>query len=281
MSKFVRGLKLMGGSLKNIWKGSKTGKGLIIITALLMIGGCSGEESYTPEQYDEMVSGYEQQIEDLEKEVNEQKGYVKNWKSKVNDLEAKTKDYLELDDNEKEIVDAKIVEVNQATEEQIAAEKAQKEAEEQAKKEEEERKKAEEEAVRKAEEERKAQEEAERKAAEAPYNEAVVYLKGQSLQTGGDFNITRDGNTIYIECVTQGSTSVSDLKDLGLDDATIVEMTSYQNVRDAADFLATTSQSEVRSKYASDINTVVSVKIAGEECYRVNGNGIVLYDILK
>lgn len=281
MSKFVRGLKLMGGSLKNIWKGSKTGKGLIIITALLMIGGCSGEESYTPEQYDELVSGYEQQIEDLEKEVNEQKGYVKNWKGKVNDLETKTKDYLELDDNEKEIVDAKIVEVNQATEEQIAAEKAQKEAEEKAKKEEEERKKAEEEAARKAEEERKAQEEAEKRAAEAPYIEAVVYLKNQSSQAGGNFNITRDGNTIYIESVTSGSTSVSDLKDLGLDDATIVEMASYQNVRDSAQFLASTSQSEVRSKYASDINVVVSVKIAGEECYRVNGNGTVLYDILK
>ena len=191
MSKFVRGLKLMGGSLKNIWKGSKTGKGLIIITALLMIGGCSGEESYTPEQYDELVSGYEQQIEDLEKEVNEQKGYVKNWKGKVNDLEAKTKDYLELDDNEKEIVDAKIVEVNQATEEQIAAEKAQKEAEEKAKKEEEERKKAEEEAARKAEEERKAQEEAERKAAE---EEAKRQAEAQKYETGLTWEqIAREG----------------------------------------------------------------------------------------
>ena len=281
MSKFVRGLRLIGGNLKNIWKGNKTGKGLIIFTALLMIGGCSGEESYTPEQYDEMVSGYEQQIEDLEKEVDEQKEYTKNWKDKANDLKSKTKDYLELDDNEKEIVDDKIVEVNKSTEEQIAAEKAQKEAEEQARKEEEERKKAEEEAARKAEEERKAQEEAEKKEAEAPYDEAVVFIKNQAAQSGGVFNITRDGNTIYIECITPGSTSVSDLKDLGLDDATIVEMTSYQNVRDAADFLATTSQSEVRSIYASDINIVVSIEIAGEECYRVDGNGTVLYDLLK
>lgn len=168
MSKFVRGLKLIGGNLKNIWKGNKTGKGLIIFTALLMIGGCSGEESYTPEQYDEMVSGYEQQIEDLEKEVDEQKGYVKNWKDKINDLESKTKDYLDLDDNEKEIVDAKIVEVNKATEEQIAAEKAQKEAEEEA------RRQAEEEAKKQAEEEerlRKEEEERQRAEEEAKKQE--------------------------------------------------------------------------------------------------------------
>ena len=281
MSKFVRGLKSIGGNLKNIWKGNKTGKGLIIITALLMVGGCSGEESYTPEQYNELVSGYEQQIKDLEKEVNKQKDKANDLESENKDLKSKTKDYLELDDNEKVIVDDKIVEVNKATEEQIAAEKAQKEAEEQARKEEEERKKAEEEAARKAEEERKAQEEAERKAAEAPYDEAVVFIKNQAAQSGGVFNITRDGNTIYIECVTNSSTSASDLKNLGLDDETIVEMTGYQNVRDSAEFLASTSQSEVRSKYASDINIVVSIKIAGEECYRVDGNGTVLYDILK
>ena len=256
MSKFVRGLKLIGGNLKNIWKGNKTGKGLIIITALLMIGGCSGKESSTPEQYDKIVSGYEQQIEDLEKELDRKQSTIKGLRE-------------DLDELKKE------------EEEQIAAEKVQKEAEEQARKEEEERKKAEEEAARKAEEERKAQEEAEKKAAEAPYDEAVVFLKNQAAQSGGVFNITRDGNTIYMECVTNSSTSASDLKNLGLDNETIVEMTSYQNVRDAADFLATTSQSEVRSKYASDINIVVSIKIAGEECYKVDGNGTVLYDILK
>lgn len=257
MSKFARGLKLIGGNLKNIWKGNKTGKGLIIITALLMVGGCSGGESSTPEQYDRIVSGYEQQIEDLEKELDRKQSTIKGLREDLDELK------------------------KEEGEEQIAAEKAQKEAEEQARKEEEERKKAEEEAARKAEEERKAQEEAGKKAAEAPYDEAVVFIKNQAAQSGGVFNITRDGNTIYIECITPGSTSVSDLKDLGLDDATIVEMVSYQNVRDAADFLATTSQSEVRSKYASDINIVVSIKIAGEECYRVDGNGTVLYDILK
>ena len=191
MSKFVRGLKLIGGNLKNIWKGNKTGKGLIIITALLMVGGCSGEESYTPEQYNELVSGYEQQIKDLEKEVNKQKDKANDLESENKDLKSKTKDYLELDDNEKEIVDAKIVEVNKATEEQIAAEKAQKEAEEQARKEEEERKKAEEEAARKAEEERKAQEEAERKAAE---EEAKRQAEAQKYETGLTWEqIAREG----------------------------------------------------------------------------------------
>ena len=86
MSKFARGLKLIGGNLKNIWKGNKTGKGLIIITALLMVGGCSGEESSTPEQYDRIVSGYEQQIEDLEKELDRKQSTIKGLREDLDEL---------------------------------------------------------------------------------------------------------------------------------------------------------------------------------------------------
>ena len=80
-------------------------------------------------------------------EYNTMKKIIKNVKKKLEIAQA----YLELDDTEKEIVDIKIDEVNKATEEQLAQEKAQKEAEEAAKKQ------AEEEAKRKAEEEEERQ----------------------------------------------------------------------------------------------------------------------------
>lgn len=112
--------------------------------------------------------------EELNSKYEEQVQYTENWKEKSEELQSENnelskqvkiaKEYLELDENEKALVDAKIEEVNKATEEQLAQEKAQKEAEEKAKKEAEEeakRKAEEEEKVRKEEEERqKAEEEA-------------------------------------------------------------------------------------------------------------------------
>ena len=98
--------------------------------------GC-GEETVSKAKYDEVVKSNEQLVENNENLVKDKQ-----------ELQAKidsAKEYLELDENEKALVDAKIVEVNQATEEQLAQEKAQKEAEEKAKKE------AEEEAKRQAE----------------------------------------------------------------------------------------------------------------------------------
>ena len=128
---------------------------------------------------DELNSKYEKQIQ-----------YTENWKEKSEYLQDKNnelneqvkiaKEYLELDENEKKLVDAKIDEVNKATEEQLAQEKAQKEAEEAA------RKQAEEEAKRKAEEEEKARkEEEERQKAEA---EAHKYETGLTWE-----QIAREG----------------------------------------------------------------------------------------
>lgn len=106
--------------------------------------------------------------EDYNKVVEEKETLVKNNKDLVKDkqeLQAKidsAKDYFELDENEKVLVDQKIEEVNNATEEQKEAEKKAKEEEERAKKEAEEkaeaeRKAAEEEANRQAEEEQRKQ----------------------------------------------------------------------------------------------------------------------------
>ena len=109
---------------------------LVGVTLCGGLFGC-GEETVSKAKYDEVVKSNEQLVENNENLVKDKQ-----------ELQAKidsAKDYFELDENEKEIVDAKIVEVNQATEEQLAQEKAQKEAEEKAKKE------AEEEAKRQAE----------------------------------------------------------------------------------------------------------------------------------
>ena len=69
--------------------------------------------------------------EDYNKVIEEKETLVKNNKDLVKDkqeLQAKidsAKNYFELDENEKEIVDAKIEEVNNATEEQLAEEQHQ------------------------------------------------------------------------------------------------------------------------------------------------------------
>ena len=109
---------------------------LVGVTLCGGLFGC-GEETVSKAKYDEVVKSNEQLVENNENLVKDKQ-----------ELQAKidsAKDYLELDPAEKELVDAKIVEVNQATEDQLAQEKAQKEAEEKAKKE------AEEEAKRQAE----------------------------------------------------------------------------------------------------------------------------------
>lgn len=109
---------------------------LVGVTLCGGLFGC-GEETVSKAKYDEVVKSNEQLVENNENLVKDKQ-----------ELQAKidsAKDYFELDENEKEIVDAKIVEVNQATEDQLAQEKAQKEAEEEAKRQ------AEEEAKRQAE----------------------------------------------------------------------------------------------------------------------------------
>ena len=144
---------------------------LLGITLVGGLVGC-GEKTVSKVEYDKVVESNEQLTEN-NKELIEDKQELQNELDKA-------KDYLELDPTEKELVDAKIVEVNQATEDQLAQEKAQKEAEESTKKQ------AEEEAKRKAEEEEKARkEEEERQKAEA---EAHKYETGLTWE-----QIAREG----------------------------------------------------------------------------------------
>ena len=128
---------------------------------------------------DELNSKYEKQIQ-YTKNWREKSEYLQDKNNELNEQVKIAKEYLELDENEKKLVDIKIDEVNKATEEQLAQEKAQKEAEEAAKKQ------AEEEAKRKAEEEEKARkEEEERQKAEA---EAHKYETGLTWE-----QIAREG----------------------------------------------------------------------------------------
>lgn len=131
----------------------------------VMVLGCGCGVSQ--DEYDKLEKEnitLQEENEKLSSELDKQKSTSKSYKEAEEKIKEQCSEYLSLNDDEKELVDGKIVEVKQATADQLAAEKAQKEAEEAAKK------KAEEEA-KKAEEERiaaeKAAEEQARKEAEA------------------------------------------------------------------------------------------------------------------
>ena len=160
-----------------IWKWAKRlaliGVGVLITSTVTVTTG----------EYNTMKKELTQKISNKEDDL--QKFHKENNKLRIENIELNkqveiAQAYLELDDTEREIVDIKIDEVNKATEEQLAQEKAQKEAEEAAKKQ------AEEEAKRKAEEEEKARkEEEERQKAEA---EAHKYETGLTWE-----QIAREG----------------------------------------------------------------------------------------
>ena len=117
---------------------------LSLVIGCMVLGVGCGEDTVSKEKYDTLLKKYEDTVCQLE-QFKTDNGIFEDENEKLRNRVDKAKDYLELDPKEKELVDAKIVEVNQATEEQLAQEKAQKEAEEKAKKE------AEEEAKRQAE----------------------------------------------------------------------------------------------------------------------------------
>ena len=150
-----------------------------LLVGCVALGVGCGEAKVSKDKYDEILKKYEDTVCQLE-QFKTDNGILEDENEKLSKKVDTAKSYLELDPTEKELVDAKIVEVNQATEDQLAQEKAQKEAEEKAKKE------AEEEAKRQAEEEeRLRKEEEERQKAEA---EAHKYETGLTWE-----QIAREG----------------------------------------------------------------------------------------
>ena len=273
-----RDLEIMFSDTKEvmaIWKWTKRlsliGIGVLITSTVTVTTG----------EYNTMKKELTQKISNREEDL--QKFHKENNKLRIENIELNkqveiAQAYLELDDTEKEIVDIKIDEVNKATEEQLAQEKAQKEAEEAAKKQ------AEEEAKRKAEEEektRKEEEERQKAEAEKKYIDATNFIKECADASGYKFDITRNGNKIDIYYNAGGDIKVSELIKQGISKEEIISMSGYDNLRNIYKETASSFQQQVNSLYSEDIIITIAVAFNGETCYKVDGNGNVIIDLLK
>ena len=150
------------------------------IVCLLLGVGIGNIGKVSSKKYKNLNDRY---VEKIESNASISSEYKKIEKE-LSDLKEATKNYTELNETEKNIVDTKIQEVKQATKEEaeaeqkrIAEEKAQKEAEEKAKREAEEQAKREEEERKKAEEQAKkeAEEQARREAEAHKYETGLTY----------------------------------------------------------------------------------------------------------
>lgn len=141
----------------------------LLIGCVALGVGC-GEKTVSKVEYDKVVESNEQLTEN-------NKDLIKDKQELQNELD-KAKDYLELDPSEKELVDAKIKEVNEATEAQKAEEIAKKEEEENAKK--------------AAEEEAKRQEEAKK---DSHIGETIGFTTSDYSGEVGSWNLTI--NNVY------------------------------------------------------------------------------------
>lgn len=141
----------------------------VLIGCMFLGVGC-GDETVSKAEYDKVVESNEQLVENNENLIKDKQ-----------ELQAKidlAKDYFELDPTEKELVDAKIKEVNEATEEQKAEEQAKKEEEENARK--------------AAEEEAKRQEEAKK---DSHIGETMTFTTSDYSGVVGDWTLTI--NNVY------------------------------------------------------------------------------------
>ena len=255
----------------------------LLIATVYGIAGWSLEDAQRDKDIKE-VKELTEQVKALENDNKGLNDENDKLEKEVNSLEDKVKiakDYLDLDDNEKELVDAKIVEVNEATEQKIAEEKARKEQEEAERKakEEAEKKAKEEEERAKREAEEQARREAEAK--EGEYKEVETFVRNSALQSGQNYVITREGNIITCT-LNAGNTSISEAKrNAGVDLATLRNLINYDGF--VQDIINATMvvQSAVDSNFNTDVEIRMVVKYGGETAIEVDGQGNVLYDILK
>mgnify|MGYP003295606717 CR=1 FL=1 len=142
------------------------------IGCLLLVGAmlyASFSNDIDLKEHEVVVSTIQEEINTKQNDLTDVTRERDNLKEELDKLLDQTKEYTSLNEQEKELVDAKIQEVKQATADQLAKEKAEKEEAERIKKEQEEaeaKAKAEEEARIKAEEEAKAKQEEEARKAE-------------------------------------------------------------------------------------------------------------------
>lgn len=118
-----------------------------LLVGMTLCGGlvACGDTTVSKKDYDTLQNSFNDTTKELER-VKTANGILETENEMLNNQIESAKDYLELNPSEKELVDAKIKEVNEATEAQIAEEKAKREEEERLRKEAEEEAKRQEEA---------------------------------------------------------------------------------------------------------------------------------------
>ena len=255
----------------------------LLIATVYGVAGWSLEDAQRDKDIKE-VKELTEQVKALTRDNKSLEGKNNSLEEEVNSLKEKVevaKEYLDLDDNEKELVDAKIVKVNEATEQKIAEEKARKEQEEA-------ERKAKEEAEKKAkEEEERAKKEAEeqarreREAKESAYKEVETFVRNSALQSGYNYVITREGNIITCT-LNAGDVSISEAKrNAGVDSATLRNLLNYDSYVQGIISGTMQIQSAVDLAFNTDVEIRMVVKYGGEKAIEVDGRGNVLYDILK
>ena len=255
----------------------------LLIATVCGIGGCSLEDVGRVKNGKE-AKELTEQVKALTRDNKSLEGKNNSLEKEVDSLEKKVeiaKEYLDLDENEKELVDAKIVEVNEATEQKIAEEKARKEQEEKERKEREEAEKKAKEEEEKAKREAEEQARREAEAKEGEYKEVETFVRNSALQSGANYVITREGSIITCT-LNAGDVSISEAKrNTGADSATLRNLLNYDGF--VQDVINGTMQiqSIVDSNFNTDVEIRMVVKYGGEKAIEVDGRGNVLYDILK
>ena len=149
---------------------------LLGVTLVGGLVGC-GEATVSKKDYDTLQDSFNDTTKEL-KRVKTANGILETENEMLNNQIESAKDYLELDPTEKELVDAKIKEVNEATETQKEEEKAKREEEERLRKE--------------AEEEAKRQEEAKK---DSHIGETISFTSSDYSGMIGDWSLTI--NNVY------------------------------------------------------------------------------------
>ena len=148
-----------------------------LLIGCVVLGVGRGEETVSRKDYNTLRDSFNDTTKELE-EVKTSNDILKGENEVLNNKIESVKDYLELDPTEKELVDAKIKEVNEATEAQKAEEKAKREEEENARK--------------AAEEEAKRQEEAKK---DSHIGETMTFTTSDYSGVVGTFTLTI--NNVY------------------------------------------------------------------------------------
>lgn len=116
-----------------------------------------------------------------------------------------------------------------------------------------------------------------------PYIDAKDYLQEELDDTEYNFyvSLNKDTKTITIT-INEGDTSVSTLRNLGIDDETIIEETKMEELYSAAQNFGLVITNELNELYdVPDLNIEICVKIGNELVCTFDGYGNCLYSIFN